>query len=311
MNADPPASAGEVGRSRGGGAAPVARGPRQRRAMFRRTGAIPWLLLTPVLGLFLVVFVLPLLYLFLFSLSPESSFEPDLDRVTVHNYVTITSDPFYLSILWRTLRLSLLSTFAALLIGYPIAYYISKSAGRKRSYLILLTVTPLFVNVVAMTFGWYVIMGPAGILNWLTGGRVTLLYTETAVVIGLTHVYLPFMVLSVAAALQNIDANLTNAAHSLGANRFQTFLRVTWPLSLPGVSAGGLIVFILSAGSFATPLLLGGSANPMIAAYIYQESVSLLNWPLAGTLAFFLMVTVAVLSFAYIKFVGFERKGGR
>ncbi len=223
-----------------------------------------------------------------------------LSAATLANYTRFLGDPFYLGILARTLRIALLTTLATAALGYPVAYHLTRCTGRARAYLTLLIVAPLLVSVVVRTFGWLVILGPNGLVNAALRGLgvvsepVRLLYTETAIVIGLTHVFLSFMVLSVAASLQRIDPALLRAAQNLGATGRQAFLRVTLPLSLPGVAAGSLIVFTLSSSAFITPALLGGARVKVMSYLAYQQTLLLSDWPYGGAIAFVLVALTAL-----------------
>ena len=264
------------------------------RRMTRRR-FVPWLLLVPPLAVFLALFLVPLANLFVLSFFGFDRVTGRLGGFTLTNYTKFLGDPFYLGILWRTFKIGLLATLAALVLGYPVAYYLSRASGRTRAYLMLGILAPLLVSVVVRSFGWLVILGPNGLVNatlvrlGLIDEPVRLLYTETAIVIGLTHVFLSFMVLSIAAALDRIDPALIRAAQNLGANPGQTFLRVVLPLSLPGVAAGCLIVFTLSTSAFITPALLGGPRVKVMSFLAYQQTLLLTDWPYGSAIAFILL----------------------
>lgn len=270
----------------------------------------PWVLLLPVLGLFLFFFAVPVLTLLASSLQ---RFDPGtgktLDRLTLYNFHRFLFDRFYLGVLFTTLQMSLVVTLVCLLFGYPAAYYLSRSDGRERTFLTLLILSPLLVSLVIRSFGWLVILGPRGLINatllglGLLKSPLKLIYTQTAVVIGLAHVFFPFMVLSIASALQNIDPALFRAAHNLGATRFRTFWRVTLPLSLPGIMAGSLIVFALSASSFVTPTILGGPWVKVVAYLAYEQNVNVLDWPFGAAISVILLVVTAAVIIIYNRLV--------
>jgi putative spermidine/putrescine transport system permease protein len=283
--------------------------------MRRRSGGAPWLLLAAPLAVFVALFLAPLLNLLVLSFFHFDRSRGTLTGATLQNYVTFLTDPFYLGILGRTLKLALLTTASTLLLGYPVAYHLTRCSGRRRAYLTLLIVAPLLVSVVVRSFGWLVILGPHGLVNSvLTGLGVVadplrLLYTETAIVVGLTHVFLSFMVLSVAASLGRIDPALIRAAQNLGASERQAFLRVVLPLSLPGVAAGSLIVFTLAASAFITPALLGGPRVKVMSYLAYQQTLLLSDWPYGSAIAFILLALTALCVVVYLRVLESGRFG--
>jgi putative spermidine/putrescine transport system permease protein len=280
-----------------------------------RRVAAPWLLLAAPLAIFLALFLAPLVNLLVLSFFRFDRTTGALAEATVQNYVKFLSDPFYLGILWRTLKLALLTTVTTLVLGYPVAYHLTRCSGRKRAYLTLLIVAPLLVSVVVRSFGWLVILGPNGLVNSvLTGLGVVsdplrLLYTETAIVVGLAHVFLSFMVLSVAASLGRIDPALIRAAQNLGASERQAFVRVVVPLSLPGVAAGSLIVFTLAASAFITPALLGGPRVKVMSYLAYQQTLLLSDWPYGSAIAFILLALTGLCAFLYLRAMESGRYG--
>jgi putative spermidine/putrescine transport system permease protein len=280
-----------------------------------RRAAVPWILLAAPLAIFLALFLAPLVNLLVLSFFRFDRTTGALAETTAQNYVKFLSDPFYLGILWRTLKLALLTTVTTLLLGYPVAYHLTRCSGRKRAYLTLLIVAPLLVSVVVRSFGWLVILGPHGLVNSLLTGLgivadpLRLLYTETAIVVGLTHVFLSFMVLSVAASLGRIDPALIRAAQNLGASERQAFVRVVLPLSLPGVAAGSLIVFTLAASAFITPALLGGPRVKVMSYLAYQQTLLLSDWPYGSAIAFILLALTGLCAFLYLRAMESGRYG--
>jgi putative spermidine/putrescine transport system permease protein len=275
----------------------------------------PWLLVAAPLAVFVVLFLAPLANLFALSLFRFDRTVGVVGGLTVDNYARFLGDPFYLGILGRTLRISVLATLTSLLLGYPLAYHMQRSRPRVRAYLALLVLAPLLVSVVVRSFGWLVILGPNGLVNALlvASGIVRdplrLLYTEGAIVVGLTHVFLSFMVLSIAAALGRIDPALLRAAQNLGATERQTFFRVVLPLSLPGVAAGSLIVFTLSSSAFITPALLGGPRVKVMSYLSYQQTLLLSDWPFGAAIAFVLLGLVAGAVLIYLRVLESGRYG--
>lgn len=282
----------------------------------RAKGYIPYrqlLFILPVFTFLLVFFVLPFANLFFISLSSGKTPTVPQD-LSFQHYVKFLTDPFYVGVLLKTLRIALTTTILALVIAYPVAYYMVRTSGRKRAYLTLLILGPLLINVVSRTYGWLLVLAPSGVIPSLLktigfSEPPRLLFTETATVIGLTHVFLAFMVLSLAAALENIDPSLLLAAQSLGASKFTAFMRVTLPLSLPGITAGSVIVFALSTSAFATPALLGGPFNKLMSYLVYQQTVALSQWTFGAAIAFILFAVTFLSVFTYFKFTESSRTG--
>lgn len=259
---------------------------------------LPVVLLLPALVLFVAFFLVPLGVLVVNSFHDYSRLTGIIPEFTVKNYARILGDSFYVEIALRTLRLAFVTSIVTLLIGYPIALYLTVATPRQRAWIILLVLSPLLVSVIVRTFGWLILLGSNGLVDnalqavGLPG--VTLLHTEAAVVAGLANVLLPFLVLSVATSLQAIDPAVPLAAASLGASPWRAFRTVTVPLSLPGVLSGLLIVFSLASSSFVTPALLGGSHYKVLSTMVYQQAMVLQNWPFAAAFAVTLVLIVFV-----------------
>ena len=248
--------------------------------------AVPhvWLLL-PATAFLVALFVLPVVHILRVSFQPvEGGASP------FGQYVRFARDPYYLSILWFTVKISLIVTVLDLVLGYPVALMIARANRRVARLLYVIVISPLLVSLVVRTYGWMVILAPNGLVNqglrWLGFGEgLRLMYSEVGVVIGMTHIPLPFMVLTATAAIQNIDPSLEEAAATLGASRLEVFRRETLPLSLPGVFVGALLVFILTLGSYVTPVLLGGDRGVVISSLVFDNSVLLANWPFGAAIA--------------------------
>jgi putative spermidine/putrescine transport system permease protein len=246
----------------------------------------------------LLAFLLPaacLMSLFIFGLLQLGwqSFFFD-KQFGLGNYTSFFVRADYVAVLLYTIKIALVTTLICLVIGYSAAYVIARSS-RWRNFLLIIVILPWLVSVVVRTYGWIVILGNRGTLNsllmWtgLTDAPIRLLYNQTGVLIGLVHVFCPFMIISILTMLMHIDRSLEEASMSLGAGPIETFLRVVGPLSVPGVIAGSTIVFLLSTGAIVTPLLLGGPRNGMLSTQIYQDVFQLFNFPKAGAMAFLLM----------------------
>jgi putative spermidine/putrescine transport system permease protein len=226
-----------------------------------------------------------------------------MERFTLYNYSRFLSDRFYLGVLFTTLKISLMVTVICLVTGYPTAAVMASASPRERSILTLLVLSPLVVSLVIRNLGWLIILGPKGVANTalislgLVKDPLALMYTQTAVVIGLVHVFYPFMVLAILSSLQRIDPSVVRAAHTLGATPLRTFWHVTLPLSAPGMVAGALIVFALSMSSFVTPSLLGGPWVKVMAFLAWEQAVLVLDWPFAASISVILLAVTGVIMF--------------
>jgi putative spermidine/putrescine transport system permease protein len=271
-----------------------------------KIAATPWILLSLPLLIFVAIFGIPLLLLLATSFEriDPASFKV-LEPLTLHNYRKFLTDSFYLGVLWTTLKLGALSTLACVVFGYPVALFLMKAHPRERSILMLLIISPLLVSLVIRSLGWIIILGRRGLIDslanalHLTSGSVNLMYTQTAVVVGQAHVFYPFMVLSIYAALQNIDPAVLRAASNLGAPPLRVFWNVTLPLSMPGVVAGSLIVFALCVSSFVTPMLLGGPWVKVAGYLVWEQALQVLDWSFAAAIATILLVLTAIIMYGY------------
>ena len=259
-----------------------------------------WLPSAPALGFHAAFLVAPLLALVVLSFRQSDGAGRVLDTLTLENWREIVSDGYYLDIFARTFRIAALVTILAIGLGTAEARVLSRMRAPWGSLLLLVVLTPLLISVIARTLGWALLFGPAGPLGnlpaWLGPSRepVRLLFSETGVVIALTHVLTPFMVLSVWASLQRLDPNVEDAAASLGASGITVFRRVVLPLALPGVLAGAVIVFALAASAFATPAIIGGRRLKVASLLVYDEFVHQMNWPLGAGLAVLLLLSLGL-----------------
>ncbi len=265
------------------------------------------LLIGPLLFLFVVFYLYPLL-----SLIPESLMKEG--RFTAEHYVHFFKQPLYSHVLVRTIRIGLTATVISFLIGYPLAYFLTEIKNQKLSnFLLVLVLLPFFTSILVRSYSWTVLFQTKGLINnfLLSHGLIkeplALMYNEPAVLIGMVHVLLPFMVLPVHSVLRNLDRNLTRAARNLGAGPLRAFFQVTFPLSLPGVGAGVIMVFILSLGFFITPALLGGPKTLMITTLIDQQINRLMNWEFAAAIAVVLLVATIIMMVVFDKLVGLDK----
>lgn len=258
-------------------------------------------LLSPLLIVLLVAFLLPVAALVPVSLRPYVAGTGIGTGWTTEHYVKALTDAFYLEILARTVGLGFIVTLMTLLIGYPLAYILARSTSRWRHWLTLLVVFPLLLNLVVRTFGWIALLARRGLVNqWLIGLGVTdeplrLMFNFTGLLIGLTHIFLPFMVLVLVAVIQNIPRDLEEAARVLGAGWWGVFAKVTLPLSVPGILSGSILVFVLTISALVTPRLLGGPTYKVMSTLVYEQFLQLLNWPAGSAMAIVLTLIVLVL----------------
>ncbi|WP_409051704.1 ABC transporter permease [Variovorax sp. GrIS 2.14] len=273
-----------------------------------RSKATPWWLSGPALLLFAALLVVPLVLTAVLSFNVYDPVTgPKAGEFTLEHYALIFTDSYYYGIFWRTFWISGLVALICVAIGTPEAYVLSRMRNPWRSVLLLVVLAPLLVSVVVRAFAWSMLLGPEGLVNGLLGlvgiGPIKMLYTETAVVIALVHVMLPFMVIPVWTSLQKLDPGVENAALSLKASPFTTLRRIVLPQVMPGILSGSLIVFGLSASSFAIPGLLGGRRLKMVATVVYDEYLHELNWPLGAAVALVLLVANLVVMLSYNRLV--------
>lgn len=273
----------------------------RRRLLGIRTEFIPYLLISPNLGWMLVFLAGALGLLAVMSLRGyEVGGRGILETWELTHYVAFLRDPYYREILWRSVWIALVTTIACIFLGFPLAYLLSRSRGTTRALLYMCLLLPLLTPTVVRTFGWMVLLSNNGVLNdslismGVIDEPIRFMYSNLGIIIALAEVFLPFMVLALDAALLNIDKNLYDAARNLGAGAVRIFFRITLPLSYPGIISGSVLVFGLSISAYVTPALMGGARNPVMATLIYQQGVSLLNWPFGAAISFILLATVLV-----------------
>ena len=247
----------------------------------------------------------PLVILFRYSLNEfVAQTKTMVEALTVKNYITFFTDPYYTNALGTTIKIALLVTVACLVIGFPLAYVVARTQSRFKHLLIIAIVLPLFVGNSVRAAGWMVVFGNKGFVNaslmglGLISEPIEIMFTEKAVIIGIVAVNLPFMVLSLQSVIESIDRAVEEAAFSLGAPPLTMFRRVLWPLALPGILAGTILTFILAMNAYATPFLLGGPLFKMMAPVIYNEFTQKTNWPFGGAIAFVLMTVTLLLTMA-------------
>lgn len=265
-------------------------------AIAARKDLAGWALILPALLWLLVFFLLPVLMMFAYSVMERGTYGGVEWGFTLEHYVRF-ADPLYLTILLRTLAQSLLCTVLCLFFGYPVAWTIA-NAGKWKNALVFLVVLPFWTSFLVRTFAMIFMMRDSGLINSMLMGLgiieepIHMLYTPFAVQAGLIYGFLPFMVLPIYTSLEKMDHTLLEAAEVLGARPLDRFLKVIFPLSLPGVVAGSLLVFIPALGSFLTSDLLGGSKEMMIGNLIQNQFGAARNWPFGSAASFIVMALV-------------------
>lgn len=215
-------------------------------------------------------------------------------------YREFFTDSYMMSIFWRTIKISLISSLICMVIGVPVSYYISRVSKKVRGLFIALTVFPILTNSVVRSFAWMSILGKNGIINNLliklniVNEPLSLLYTEEAIIVGTVYIFLPLMIISLVGVMENIDNDLLEAAESLGANKLKAFFKVIFPLSLPGLIVGTVLVFTGSLTAYTTPQLLGGNKNTVLATLIYQKTMTLGDWQGAAVVATIMIVVTLI-----------------
>ena len=280
-------------------------------ATYVKTGSrrrAAWLyLILPTMFILVLFFIVPLLSLFWTSFHQYVPGKGITDTLTWGYYTKFLSDIYYIGILIKTILLGIGVTLATLLLGYPVAYFIARTNSERKGFYFALIIFPLFLNIVVRSFAWIVILANRGLVNdlliklGLLATPVKMLYNYFGVMVGMTHVFLPFMVLAVATAIRNVDRSCEEAAMSLGANRARTFWSVTLPLSMPGVLGGSLLVFLLSITAFVTPRLLGGVTVKVISNLIYQQFMFTGNWPFGAAIGFILLAFTLIIIVGYFR----------
>ena len=256
-----------------------------------------WLILPGTIFLF-IFFAIPISSMVRMSFNIRPPTGDVISTFSTLNYLKIFTDFYYLDIFLNTLFISIAVTVLTIVLGFPLAHKYVHARGRMKEIYLLIILGPLLITMVVRVYGWMVILGSNGLLNnallalGIIDVPVKWMYNITGVIIGLTHVLLPFMTISIATSLQNINPSIHEAAEMLGASRRQVFFRITLPLCKYGIIAGSILVFSLGVSVFVTPMMLGGSGLRSIVILIYTHGLVLLNWPMAAALAVVLLVVL-------------------
>jgi ABC-type spermidine/putrescine transport system permease subunit I len=261
----------------------------------------------PLLVIMLVGFVAPMCVIVKMSL-----FDPDF---TLKHYVTFFTNATYLQVFLRTFKTAFTVTLGCLLLGYPVAFFLTCVKDKTANYLRIFIVIPFWVSILIRTFAWKVILSNTGVINTslLSIGAISsplsLMYNSFAVHISMIHILLPFMILTLYGAMKGINPGYFNAALSLGARPGKAFLQVYFPMSVPGILSGTLMVFIMALGFYITPSIMGGSNDTMLPVVIELQVNRALNWNLASAMAVILLVTTMIIVGIYTKFLGADKLG--
>ncbi len=275
-------------------------------------GARRLALLGPALTWWLVLLVAPVLLILAYSIFRRGIYGGVVYDATLDNFDRLF-DPLYLRVVWFSVRVALITTVLALLIGYPVAWFIATRPARWRTALLVLIVLPFWTSMLIRTYAWMALLNDRGLINntldslGLIDRPLKLLYNEFAIVLGLVYTYLPLMVLPLYAAIERLPRDLREASHDLGAGAVRSFLTVVLPLTRTGVAAGCLFVFVPALGNFIVPELLGGGRRQMVGNLIQVQFLEARDWPFGATLALAVMVLMAVFLFIQAKLAGKDR----
>jgi spermidine/putrescine transport system permease protein len=273
----------------------------------------PWVLLSPALSAVFLLLVIPVCFIVVYSFWLRTPTGADVPAFQFGNFAKFFADFFYPSVLIRTIRVSLETVALCLVMGYIPAYFFYRSKTRHKSLLMLLIMLPFWISFIIRTLSWINILGDTGLFNYLLikfgllSEPLSLLYNEGAVLLGLIQYLLPFMILNIYVSLEGIDKSLLEAARSLGCTEWQAFREVTLPLSLPGVSAGCLLVFVLTSGTYLPPMILGGPGNDMIANLIFKRIIGTLDWPFGSAISVILLILLGIIINTYNRYLGINR----
>jgi len=266
--------------------------------------------------LFLIV---PLLLIVVLSLAWRGEYGPVdwganvrqfFSRLSLDNYARLV-DPLYMGVLWTSLRMAAVTTGVCLVVGYPVAYFLARSASRFRNLLLFLLLIPFWTNFLIRIYAWMLLLRTEGLVNrslvaiGLIPEPLQIMYTPTAVMIAMVYEFLPFMILPLFTSLEKLDPALLEAASDLYARPLRTFLRVTLPLSLPGVIAGTILVFIPTMGMFVVPDLMGGARTALVGNLVQRQFLAARDWPFGAAASMVLMALTLLATLLYTRVSGF------
>ena len=273
----------------------------------------PWALMAPSLTAVFFLLVVPVCFVVVYSFWLRAPSGQDIPAFQFGNYAKFFADFFYPSLLIRTIRVAVETVLLCLVMGYIPAYFFYKTESKFKPALMILVMLPFWISFIIRTLSWINILGDSGLINHvfmkigLIDAPLSMLYNEAAVLMGLLQYLLPFMILNIYVSLEGIDKSLAEAAKSLGCTEWQAFREITLPLSLPGVSAGCLLVFVLTCGTYLPPMILGGPDNDMIANLVFKRIITTLDWPFGCAISTILLALVGVIVYTYNKYMGINQ----
>jgi len=260
-----------------------------------------------------LMLILPMLLIFLYSFTEHGNSIISF-AFTLDHYIKFFSDPDFLLVLWRSFGIAVKTTIICLLLGYPIAYYIARSSEKVQNILVLCITIPTWINMLVRTYAWIGLLSDGGLFQQILGffglEEVELLYTEFSVLLGMVYNFLPFMILQINTSLCKMDQSLLNASADLGAKPSQTFWKVTFPLSLPGVINGITLVFLPAISAFFIPKLLGGGQYFLIGNLIENQFITVGEWNFGSAISM-IMAAVMMLLMMLVKKLEFRNQGGK
>ncbi len=264
-----------------------------------------FLMALPAYGYLIIFFAIPLVFVVVYSFATRNRFGgTDLSGWNFDSYIGL-AEPVLRNILIRSLTLAIITTVICLLVAYPFAYFLATRRPAIRNVMLVFVMIPFWSNFLVRTFAWRVLLGSDGPISQLTQaiglGETRILFTPTAIVLGLVYGFLPFMILPLYASLERLDWSLLEASRDLGATGFQTFRKVTFPLSTPGVIAGSILVFIPSLGAFVTPEILGGGREVLLGSFIVSQFLAARNWPVGAATSTVLMAVMLASALLYFR----------
>ena len=254
--------------------------------------SIPYYFLFPGIVLLLFFLMIPLCSILWPTVFP--------DGFSLSAYSAFLQDEYYLEILVRTIRISIISTIVCIILGIPTAYFISRCSAKLKGVFIAISIFPMLTNSVVRSFAWINILGKNGVINNMLLGMgiidepIRMLYTEFSVIIGTIYLFLPIMIMTLVGVMDHIDNDMMEAAESLGANKLKAFIKIVLPMSVPGILTGAVLVFTGALTAYTTPQLLGGNKSLVLATLIYQRAMTLNDWSGAGVIACIMIVITLV-----------------
>lgn len=273
----------------------------------------PWLLLAPSLITLFLLMIVPIAIMGVYSFYHFETAGVETEAFSFENWHEFFTDSFYHMFIWKTARVAAITAILCAVLGYPPAYFIAMTEFKHKWVLLLLLIVPFWISFTIRTFSWIHILGEQGVINVLLmrlgiiHEPLRLLYTEGAVIMGMIHFLLPYMILNVYVSIEGIDRNLISAARTLGCTAGQAFYEVVLPLSLPGLMAGLLLCFVLAAGSYVTPDILGSTRDSLFGNIIFDTIMGQLNWPMGSTLSLVLLVLLGIVAAIYSRYMGLSR----